>query len=787
MQDLIDQFGVERTLRSIYPYLKGIAFKEVVYDKTLNETNPLDYLTQNIDDNWYFGQGNMAMIFRSVNLSEKTRIIESLLEINNLKKTEIFYSDSNPNIKFWKGNGFKIEDAEIKGQSVIIITNEETFSEHNLAIRDTKLANVIASPKWLRGIDKIFDGNSITNENKSFLNFTNTPLLFNDNDIEYIIIPVSSYGIGKKIIDGVITNNGGESNFDLINNDKAKEWEYFHQGKIFVIGYLPQKSCIRINGLPQTQQSIDKTKLERGVHPLSDQINELIQGLNSPIYNPAEGGVPDGRFYAVSEKANIIVSFFTDFKKAKDKFDEIVLNYNPNDKSLKIKNKSIKEFFEVNPEELIEFNVDTKFEMQLSKGNIHYRINLYPSGGLTNDWNFDKTQEKPNINPESSASKRFKISELISSKTITESEAEIEKQKIFLDQSTERKFKNINKTKARTKNFLKKNKFSRLKNINFPYLKKILRFLILLLMVLFIYKACFYDECSGNAVCYYLKAQEAENNADFENAFIFYKKAIRVDKKYIDAYSARGLLNQKLEKHDKAIRDFSKIIEIDESNWFAFHNRANSYTAQGDKKYSIELKKAMKDYDKSIDLNDTNENGISFFNRGLLKEKIEVEACDDFVYSCDRSYSKGCDRYNNSCYPENGEFVLFNEFGKGVFANNGLGKIRLDNSTGTKDVVAVIRRYVSGRKDGPRIRAQFIRKGEIIIMENIPNGTYYTQDYYGNSWIKNLDPKNRFLRSASFLDYKSRPFRIMNNAMKFTYNITGGEQGDQISEDDFFN
>ena len=76
------------------------------------------------------------------------------------------------------------------------------------------------------------------------------------------------------------------------------------------------------------------------------------------------------------------------------------------------------------------------------------------------------------------------------------------------------------------------------------------------------------------------------------------------------------LLNQKLEKHDKAIRDFSKIIEIDESNWFAFHNRANSYTAQGDKKYSIELKKAMKDYDKSIDLNDTNENGVSFFNRG---------------------------------------------------------------------------------------------------------------------------------------------------------------------------
>ena len=44
------------------------------------------------------------------------------------------------------------------------------------------------------------------------------------------------------------------------------------------------------------------------------QINELIQGLNSPIYNPAEGGVPDGRFYAVTEKANTIISFLMKYR-----------------------------------------------------------------------------------------------------------------------------------------------------------------------------------------------------------------------------------------------------------------------------------------------------------------------------------------------------------------------------------------------------------------------------------------------------------------------------------------
>ena len=784
MDDLINQFGVEITLRSIYPNLKGIIFKDVVYDKILNETKPLKYLTQNIDDNWYFGQGNMAMIFRSVKLSEKTKILKNLIEANNLKASEVFKTNSN--INFWKGNGFKIEDAEVKGQSIIIITNEETFSEENLSFRDTKLATVIEPPKWVRGIDKIFDGNSTTAENKNLSKFNNTPLFFNEINDEYIIIPVSTYGIGKRIIDRVISYNGGKNNFALIDNYKTDEWEYFHVGKIFSIGYLPKQSSIRINALPQAQIALDGTQLERGIHPLSDKINLLIKGLNSPIYNPGEGGVPDGRFYAVSNKANVIVSFLTDLDKAKAKFDQIVLNHNPNDKTLKIKNKSIRGFFEENPEELLEFNVDGKFQMQLSKGNVHYRINLYPADGLTNDWNFDKTKEDLNLIPESSASKRIIISEEVNSKTNSKSQAKIEKQNKFLEQSTESTIKN--KNKAKTTSFLKrKNVLSWTKKINFPYLKRILKFLILFLMFLFIYKACFFDECSNNAVCYYLKAQEAEKKAYFENAFSFYKKAIRVDRKYIDAYSSRGLLHQKLEKHNKAIRDFSKIIEIDETNWLALHNRANSYTAQGDKKYSIEFKKAMKDYDKSINLNDTNENGVSFFNRGLLKEKIEIEACDDFIYSCDREYSEGCDRYNNSCYPENGDFVLFNEFGKGVFANNGLGKIRHNNSRGKKDLVVVVRKFLSRRRDGPRIRAQFIRKGETIIMDNIPNGTYYIQTYNGDSWIKNLNPKNRFLRSSSFTDYKSFPFTVFNNTMKYSYSVLDGDEGDSINKDDFFN
>ena len=55
----------------------------------------------------------------------------------------------------------------------------------------------------------------------------------------------------------------------------------------------------------------------------------------------------------------------------------------------------------------------------------------------------------------------------------------------------------------------------------------------------------------------------------------------------------------------------------------------------------------------------------------------------------------------------------------------------------------VIRRFVTGRRDGHELE-QVLRKGQVITMDNIPNGTYYTQDYYGEYWIENLDPKIDF-------------------------------------------
>ena len=98
---------------------------------------------------------------------------------------------------FWGGNGFKIEVVNIENVNVILITNEETFTKESVGLKTTELAQKVQCPKWIRGINDIYD-ETPSPENKNYSNFINTPLLFEDDGNEYIIIKVSSFGIGKK-------------------------------------------------------------------------------------------------------------------------------------------------------------------------------------------------------------------------------------------------------------------------------------------------------------------------------------------------------------------------------------------------------------------------------------------------------------------------------------------------------------------------------------------------------------------------------------------------------------
>ena len=74
------------------------------------------------------------------------------------------------------------------------------------------------------------------------------------------------------------------------------DWQHLNEGHLFVIGYLPKQKCIRINRKQITATSTDGQNLASGIHPLSNQINSIVKGLNKQIYNPADGAVPDGTY-----------------------------------------------------------------------------------------------------------------------------------------------------------------------------------------------------------------------------------------------------------------------------------------------------------------------------------------------------------------------------------------------------------------------------------------------------------------------------------------------------------
>ena len=385
--DYINEVGLKRFIQSIFPRLKSISFNEIEYDSNLNATDPVKYLTNDVNGKWYFGLGSMAMIFKSFDKNKKNKILNSLLLENNIDKNSS-YNLGSDNITFWDGDGFKIELTKVNNIDIIIITNANITSTANLEFKSTDLAEQVSvNIDWIRGLNNVYDWNSISKPNKNPSKFVNVPLLFNeDNQDPYILIQVQTFEIGKSLIDSLLDKNGKKKSFKLISGEK--DWKHLYQGYCFTIGYLTDYSCIRINSLPPKQASIENDILKRGIHPLSDKINELVTGLNTPILNPAEGGVPDGRFYATNEKASIIVSFNTDVKKAIKKYTDIVIQHNPDDKILKLKDTSLKEWLNDNQEEYVELDVKNKFKLQLSKGNSHYRINLYPADGLNGSWDF---------------------------------------------------------------------------------------------------------------------------------------------------------------------------------------------------------------------------------------------------------------------------------------------------------------------------------------------------------------------------------------------------------------
>jgi len=121
---------------------------------------------------------------------------------------------------------------------------------------------------------------------------------------------------------------------------------------------------------------------------------------------------------------------------------------------------------------------------------------------------------------------------------------------------------------------------------------------------------------------------------------IQYKKAIETDENCIEAYIGRGMLYQKAEKNENAIKDFSKVLEISpnyyiyllrgdcylgladkqkEMNWIA---DINPESPMGDFRYDINktLKKALKDFNSAIKID--NKNYQAFLGKGKSNYRL---------------------------------------------------------------------------------------------------------------------------------------------------------------------
>ena len=185
------------------------------------------------------------------------------------------------------------------------------------------------------------------------------------------------------IIDQIIKNNGGNSNFTKIDDDEDDEYNYCFKGHLFWLGYLERESdfIIEINRIKHEMFSADGSDILYGIHKDSKKINSIIKGLDSLVYNNGEISSGDGRLCYLSSG---IVSWWSDPKRLIKRFKNIARNYQDNisvnyfeDELSKYEDLNESELVKNLDDELFSMKIKTKnFEISVSKGTSSYQMNI---------------------------------------------------------------------------------------------------------------------------------------------------------------------------------------------------------------------------------------------------------------------------------------------------------------------------------------------------------------------------------------------------------------------------
>jgi len=703
----INTYGISVVLKSLFPNLKGIDYSKVNHDLNFDKSG---FSSTRDSKEWFFSVGSMPLLYRHLNPEEITTEINKLLIRNNINLNSS-YNDQSAKITLWDGDGFKIENITDNNLNLLIITSVNSITKGSIAFNETSLATATTSPNWISGLAPIYDSKSINKNERDFSKFILCPLLF-EGDNDYILIPVQVDEFAKPLIHKIIDDNGGLKEFNEQNQDG---WQSLYLGHLFVIGYLPKQKCVRINRRQTTSSQTNSESLASGIHPLSNKINSIVKGLNKQIYNPADGAVADGRLVASSEKANNIVAFDENASNLISSFKDVVVQYNTDDPFLKISSASIETWMDKNPEETISFSVPNNFELLISKGNSIYRLNLFPPGGIVGGWPNDVPDNDFEVFPEVNFSKE-----------ILTRQAPSPNKNVKAGNSSSF---NISDEKQKKADFIKSSLVD--DDLNTPSSSNshsFLRWLFIIIGVILLLLLLRNCSISRDAEYYYKRGVGNAESGKYDKASRDFDNAINIDKEYIDPYIARGEMNLQNGEYQNAKYDFDEVILMNPGNWKAYYLRGLANMRLATSKYSRSNKHAINDFTMSISLNSTLSNGKSYYYRGKVLEDIDDESCcSDYYQACEFNTLDACQLVDEYCRPKTGFNPYDKIFGPGILT--GQSFFTFKNNCDYDMVVTV--KSIRTRRN---IRSGYVRSGETITMNRIPNGRFDVEFIKGFNW-----------------------------------------------------
>lgn len=157
---------------------------------------------------------------------------------------------------------------------------------------------------WIRGFENVYQYEKVDRLFEESIGLI--PALCNDKNGEFISMIVRDYEMANDYKEYIIKNNGGWDSFKKVNDNKI-------QGFLFDINFITfnnNPSPMLIEFQRKKLEWNSDHEIKYGIYKKSDEINQVVLGLNQLIFNEGEL-VADGRFI-FNERLNNISSLSND-------------------------------------------------------------------------------------------------------------------------------------------------------------------------------------------------------------------------------------------------------------------------------------------------------------------------------------------------------------------------------------------------------------------------------------------------------------------------------------------